>query len=157
MSLSPSDLLSFAVEFRDGLIGTQPRASRGMCALVSIPLRAALKVLHGIDTDLVTENGHTFLVTVDGQCRIDPTIDQFHVEPTEKVQVTPRAAAVCRDERLTALPFVELMENFKRIHGNDGRQPGAKDAGVFVATYIYYPLAQQGFFDERMSEETDAP
>lgn len=146
----PLDLQAFAVEFRDGLIGTQPKASRGMCALVSIPLRAALKVLLGVDTDLVTENGHTFLVTADGQYRIDPTIDQFQREPIEKVLVEQHAGAVQPDERLASLPFDELLENFKRLYRNDGGHPGAKEAGAFVATYIYYPLAQQGFFEGRM-------
>lgn len=121
-----------------------------MCALVSIPLRAALKVFHQLDTDLVTEDGHTFLVTADG-LRIDPTIDQFQQETTEKVQIETYAGVVCRDERLTALPFVELLENFKLLYSQDGRHPKAKDAGAFVATYIYYPLAQQGFFDGRMA------
>lgn len=150
MVASPQDLQQFATDFREGLIGLQPKASRGMCAMVSIPLRAALKVLLGVDTELVTENGHTFLVTTDGQTRIDPTIDQFQREPREKVLVAQQIGEVKSDERLSALPFVELLENFKRLHSSDGRQPGAKDAGAFVATYIYYPLAQQGFFEGRM-------
>lgn len=150
MALSPQDLQLFATEFRDGLIGMQPRASRGMCALVSIPLRAALKTLLGVETNLVTKDGHTFLVTMDGQTRIDPTIDQFDREPGEKVLVAQYAGAVKCDERLSDLPFVDLMENFKRLYSKEGRLPGAKDAGVFMATYIYYPLAQTGFFEGRM-------
>lgn len=150
MGHAAQDLQLFATEFRDGLIGTQPRASRGMCALVSIPLRAALKVLLDVETNLVTSDGHTFLVTVDGQTCIDPTIDQFQREPIEKVLIAQHVGEVLCDERLTALPFVELLENFKRLYSKDGRPPGAKDAGAFVSTYIYYPLAQTGFFEGRM-------
>lgn len=150
MSIKSAALHLFASEFRDGLIGTQPRASRGMCALVSIPLRAALHVLHGVKTNLVTEDGHTFLVTADGNLRIDPTIDQFQREPSEKVWIDQYIGEIRPDERLTSLPFVELLENFKRLYSSEGNQPGAKEAGLFVATYIYYPLAQQGFFDENV-------
>ena len=150
MSPDPQDLQLFATEFRDGLIGSQPRASRGMCALVSTPLRAALKILLDVETNLVTADGHTFLVTADGQTRLDPTIDQFQREQGEKVLVAQHVGTVQCDERLTALPFVELLENFKRLYSNEGRHPGAKDAGAFVATYIYYPLAQTGFFEGRM-------
>lgn len=143
-----SDLQDFAIEFRDGLIGTQSKASRGMCALVSIPLRAALKVLRGIDTYIVTEGGHTFLVTSDGEYRIDPTIDQFKRAPDmqEKVSVDPQFGCLEEDARLSDLPFIELMEQFKRLYG----EPSARDAGAFVARFIYYPLAQRGFFEGRM-------
>ena len=64
MCHAPQDLQRFATEFRDGLIGTQPRASRGMCALVSIPLRAALNIFLDVATNLVTEDGHTFLGSI---------------------------------------------------------------------------------------------
>lgn len=150
MAHTRQDLQIFATEFRDGLIGTQPKASHGMCALVSIPLRAALKILLGVETNVVTADGHTFLVTADEQTRIDPTIDQFQQGPGEKVLVAQHVGVVQYDERLTALPFSELLENFKRISINEGHHPGAKDAGAFVATYIYYPLAQTGFFEGRM-------
>ena len=145
-----ADLKAFAIDFRDGLIGTQPKASHYMCKLVSMPLRAALFVLRGIETDLVTEDGHTFLVTTDKQFVIDPTIDQFQASglALEKVLVEAHPKHfVSIDETLSALPFIELIENFKRLHSADGVEPGAKDAGSFVATYIYYPLAQQGFFE----------
>lgn len=145
-----TNLQQFAIEFRDGLIGTQPKASRGMCALVSMPLRAALKVLRGVETELVTEDGHTFLVTADGQYRIDPTIDQFQRASGEKVLVEHRPRAIDLDERLSALPFVDLLEHFKRLYSNEERAPGPKEAGAFIAKFIYYPLAQRGFFEGRM-------
>ena len=144
-----SELQTFAVEFRDGLIGTQPQASRGMCALVSISLRAALKVLRGIDTELVTADGHTFLVTSDGQWRIDPTIDQFG-KTTEKISVERNGERVLIDERLTTLPCIELIENFNRLYRSKGRALGASEAGGLVAQFIFYPLAQNGFFEGRM-------
>jgi hypothetical protein len=151
MSNNISDeLKTFAIDFRDGLIGTQPKASLYMCKLVSMPLRAALQVLRGISTDLVTEDGHTYLVTTDKQFVIDPTIDQFQRSghALEKVLVEAQTELfVSIDEKLGELPFIELIENFKRIYSADGAEPSAKDAGSFVATYIYYPLAQQGFFD----------
>lgn len=139
----------FAEEFRDGLIGDQPKASRGMCALVSAPLRAALKVLLDIETDLVTEDGHTFLVTRGSNLRIDPTIDQFG-RAKEKVLIERSDSPVNVDERLEGLPFVELMENFKRLHGAEQRSLGPREAGSLVAQFIYYPLAQTGFFEGRM-------
>ena len=144
-----ADLKIFAEEFRDGLIGTQPKASRGMCALVSIPLRAALKVLRGVETTLVTEDGHTFLVTSDGQYRIDPTIDQFG-KTSEKVLVQCTGERGQTDERLIDLPFIELIENFKRLYGSEDRVLGPREAGGLVAQFIFYPLARRGFFEGRM-------
>lgn len=148
---SVSDLLAFAVEFREGLIGSQPKASRGMCALVSIPLRAALKVIRGIDTELVTENGHTYLVTSDGKLKIDPTVDQFRNSPVgAKVLIEDCLQEVRTDERLSGLPFDEVIGQFKRLYSTEGKHLGPKEAGTLVAQYIFYPLAQRGFFEERM-------
>lgn len=149
MATEHTDLQQFALEFRDGLLGTQAHASRRMCATVSMPLRAALLVLQGIETKVVTEDDyHIFLVTADGKTRIDPTIDQFHAAPAEKVQVQHQAGPVHAIQALMDLPFVELLENFKRFALEVGETPCARDAGAFVATYIYYPLAQQGVFDD---------
>lgn len=148
MVMSSSDLQAFAIDFRDALIGTQPRASHMMCAVVSMPLRAALKVLRDVDTELVTEDGHTFLVTVDGQYRIDPTIDQFSLAPSEKVLVEANSGAPARDAVLAEIPFVELLEEFKRLYGADG-QLSAAEAGSLVAKYVYLPLARQGVFEGR--------
>lgn len=149
------DIKQFAIDFRDGLIGTQPMASKYMCAMVSIPLRAALEVLLGIKTRLVTQGGHTFLVTQDGCTLIDPTIDQFaraSYDSREKILVEQcDGINFVDDARLEGLPFIELMENFKRLYSDDGQVPNAKSAGAFVAQYIYYPLAQNGFFDARMN------
>lgn len=142
------DLRAFAVEFREGLIGIQAKASQRMCAVVSMPLRAAFKVLRGVETDLVTEDGHTFLVTTVGQFKIDPTIDQFYKksEGLEPVLVESQTAPMQADEHLSTIPFIELIEQFKRLYAADGLEPSARDAGKFVANYIYYPLAQQGYF-----------
>ena len=152
MSNSAANLKIFAEEFRNGLIGTQPKASRGMCALVSVPLRAALKVLLGVDTDVVTENGHTFLVTIDGRLRIDPTIDQFQkvAADSEKVLIENCLERGQPDDRLSALPFDDLIDNFRRLYGNEDRQLGPREAGSLVARFIFAPLAQQGFFEGRM-------
>ena len=121
-----------------------------MCALVSTPLRSALKVIAHIETKVISVEGHTFLVTEDGKYLIDPTIDQFKEESKEKVKIDEYIGTFEVDERLMDLPFVELMECFKRLCESEGRTPGAREAGAFVATYIYYPLAQQGFFEGRM-------
>jgi len=149
-----ADLQTFAEEFRDGLIGIQPKASRGMCALVSVPLRAAFKVLRGIDTDLVTENGHTFLMTSDGRYCIDPTMDQFArvTGITDKVLVEKGQMAWSPDDRLAELSFVELLEHFKRLTENENSLPGPRKAGEFVAQFVYAPLAQQGFFEGHMTD-----
>ena len=145
------DLQIFAVEFRDGLIGTQPKASRGMCALVSLPLRAAYKSLCGVETNLVTEDGHTFLVTADGHYRIDPTIDQFRRDSGEKASIETQVGITQLDADLSSFPFHDLLEQFKRLHSLDrGSQPSAREAGAFVANHIYYPLARQGFFEGRL-------
>lgn len=150
MKSQTEELRAFVCEFRDGIIGTNPKASKGMCALVSTPLRADLKVIAEIETKVISAEGHTFLVTGDGKYLIDPTIDQLKEESKEKVKIYAVTGTFEEDERLMALPFVELMECFKRMCEHEGRKPGAREAGAFVATYIYYPLAQKGFFEGRM-------
>lgn len=139
------DLEEFAEAFRNGVLGEQAGASKRMCFVVSAPLRAALRVFRGVETELVTEDGHTFLVTVDGRFRIDPTADQFEgIE--QKVVVAAADRSYSTNHVISEIPFLELMENFKRLSEADGWTVGPYDVGQFVAEYIYFPLAQNGAF-----------
>ena len=139
-----AQLHDFSLRFKTGLIGNQPYASKRMCAVVSMPLRAALKVFLGVSTDLVTEDGHTFLVTPEG-LRIDPTIDQFSPEK-RKVLVEPEAVNHPIDECLNRVPFDVLLQEYKRICQNENKIPTPTEAGNFIAQVVFFPLARQGFF-----------
>lgn len=73
-----ADLLQYASEFRDAIIGD--RDSARMCAAISAPLCAALAI-KGVpalvmESDL-KECNHVFILLPDGRV-LDPTADQFN-------------------------------------------------------------------------------
>lgn len=76
--MTDDDLIKFATEFREGILGG--RESAWMCAAVCWPL-ASLLSLHGVkatpvETDL-GEMNHVWLRLEDGRA-LDPTGDQFN-------------------------------------------------------------------------------
>jgi hypothetical protein len=83
MKITDQELIKFAEEFRDGLIGKR-NSSRSMCFMLSSPLGALLKQI-GVETRLVefelhNENeifGHFCLELADKRI-LDVTADQFN-------------------------------------------------------------------------------
>jgi hypothetical protein len=77
--VSDDELLQIAQEFREGILDGDPSA--WMCAAVSWPLAAYLKVFHDLDSEAIeTDLGdmnHVWLRLADGRV-LDPTADQFN-------------------------------------------------------------------------------
>ena len=83
--MKDAELIKFATQFRDGILGSQP--SNWMCFAVCAPLQTLLN-MSGVETELtegvIVEDGyeisHTWLTLADGRI-LDPTADQFDILP----------------------------------------------------------------------------
>lgn len=75
--MSDADLIEFATEFREGILGD--RSSRDMCAAVSWPL-AGLLCVFGVKCETVESDlgycNHVWIKLAGGRV-LDPTADQF--------------------------------------------------------------------------------
>jgi len=88
-----AELVEIATEFRDGLIG-KTTSGDGFCAVVSWPLAAYLRALHGLECECVESDlehhldspcyEHVWIKLPDGRV-LDATYDQFCSEEPVKV------------------------------------------------------------------------
>lgn len=76
--MSDEELMTFATEFRDGILDGHPSA--WMCAAVCWPL-ATLLGIYGVEAEAIEtdlgEMNHVWLLLADGRA-LDPTADQFN-------------------------------------------------------------------------------
>jgi len=80
--MTDPELIQFAREFREGILGNRP--STGMCAAVCWPLVALLRVSgvpcdsrEGTWEDERSTGNHVWIMLEDGRA-LDPTADQFN-------------------------------------------------------------------------------